>query len=130
MFDVGREYTRDEIYSQVGGSKQSYLPVRSGSVVAACLTPRLNPQAPRVVICGRGPLIAQAGELLATQDHAVPVFVKRGVNRWEYQGLYVPQATYTSGTQFNQHVADSGRPAGDVSRVVLLQPSAHAANSA
>lgn len=123
MFRPGCEYTREEIHAQVGGSKQSYLPMKAGAVVAACLTNRLNPQAPSVVICGRGPVISRAGELLATQAYAIPVFLKRAVNRWEYQGLFRSVASYTSGAQFNEHVTNSGRPAAGVSRVVLLQPA-------
>jgi hypothetical protein len=120
MFNVGSEYTRDEIHAQVGGSKQSYLPTKNGAVVAACLTHDLNPRAPNVVLCGRGPRIEPAGELLGMQTYAIPVFLKRGVNRWEYQGLFRPTASYTSGPQFNSFVAGSGRPMAQVSRVVLL----------
>jgi hypothetical protein len=84
MFQVGSEYTRDQIHAHCGGSKQSYLPTVKGQVVAACLTPKLNPRVPAVILCGRGPVIAAAGVALASQTGAIPVFVKRGVNRWEY----------------------------------------------
>lgn len=35
MFVIGIEYTRSEINLLVGGSKQTYLPVKNGLVVAA-----------------------------------------------------------------------------------------------
>ena len=121
MFSVGRDYTRDEIHAKVGGSKQSYLPTKNGAVVAACLTHGLNPQAPRAILCGRGTRIEPAGELLAHQPYAIPVFLKRDVNRWEYQGHFKAAASYTSGPAFLGHVADSRRPLAEVSRVVEMR---------
>ena len=120
MFTFGFAYTRDEIHAKVGGSKQSYLPTKNGSVVAACLTRELNPQAPRVILCGRGARIEPAGELLSKQPYAIPVFLKRNVNRWEYQGLFRTAASYTSGPEFSNHVLGSGRPPPEVSRVVVM----------
>lgn len=130
MFEIGREYTREDIHEEVGGSKQSYLPTKGGMVVAVCVKQRLNEEAPRVVVCGSGPLIESAGKLLSTQSHAVPVFLKQAVNRWEYQGLFKSAVSYTSGLEFEQHVAKSGRAMGDVSRVVTLVPADAAADAA
>ena len=120
MFSIGRDYTRNEIHATVGGSKQSYLPTKNGAVVAACLTQALNPRAPRVILCGRGAIIEPTGELLAQQLDAIPVFLKRDVNRWEYQGLFKAVASYTSGPEFDVCVSGSGRPPPEVSRAVLL----------
>lgn len=123
MFDSGREYTRDEIHAQVGGSKQSYLPTKNGAVVAACLKPHLNPRAPQVILCGRGERIEPAGRLLASQPHAIPVFLKRGTNRWEYRGLFKVVSSHTSGPQFEDCIEGSGRPANKVSLVVIMDPA-------
>jgi hypothetical protein len=123
MFSVGRDYTRDEIHAKVGGSKQSYLPTKGGAVVAACLTHDLNPRAPQVILCGRGARIAPAGDTLAQQPYAIPVFLKRDVNRWEYRGLFKPTASYTSGLEFEGFIAGSGRPPAEVSRVIVLNPA-------
>jgi len=120
MFSIDRDYTRDEIHAKVGGSKQSYLPTKNGAVVTACVTHGLNPRAPRVILCGRGPRIEPAGELLAQQPYAIPVFLKRDVNRWEYQGLFKAAASYTSGPEFNGYVSGSGRQPSEVSRVVVM----------
>ena len=121
MFKVGSEYTRDEIHAACGGSKQSYLPTKGGSVVAACLTRALNPLAPSVVLCGRGPIIASAGATLAKQKHQIPVFLKLATNRWVYHGLFRPTEAYSSGQEFQQYVAGSGRSPSEVSLVVVLQ---------
>jgi hypothetical protein len=121
MFRVGQEYTRNEIYDRVGGSKQSYLPTKDGVVVAACLTKDLNPLAPNVILCGRGKVIALTGERLARQTEPIPVFVKRDVNRWEFKGHYRPKASFTSGVEFEHLIAGAGRD--DVTRAVVLEPA-------
>jgi len=120
MFQVGTEYTREQIHSHCGGSKQSYLPTVKGQVVAACLTPKLNPRAPAVILCGCGPVVAAAGAALASQSEAIPVFVKRGVNCWEYQGQFRVRSAYSSGPQFSALVAESGRPEIEVSLAIEL----------
>lgn len=120
MFKVGSEYTRDEIHGHLGGSKQSYLPTSSGAVVAACVKLDLNPRAPHVILCGKGPVIAAAGATLAKQAGPVPVFIKRGVNRWEFRGTFKVIAAHSSGPQFAALVAGSGRQEADVSLAVQL----------
>ena len=120
MFEIGETYTRDQIHSQCGGSKWSYLPTVKKQVVAACLKPKMNPRAPNVVLCGPGPRIAAAGIALASQSGAIPVFLKRGVNFWEYQGLFNVKASHSSGEIFSTLIAGSGRDKTDVSLVIEL----------
>lgn len=120
MFQIGHEYTRDQIHGHLGGSKQSYLPTVLGHVVAACLKPELNPRAPNVVLCGNGPIIASAGVVLTSQHDPVPVFIKRATNRWEYQGKFKVIAAHPSGPQFEALVAGSGRNPSDVSLAIQL----------
>ena len=120
MFEIGAEYTRDDIHAQCGGSKQAYLPTVTGKVVAVCVKPELNPRAPQVILCGQGPRIAAAGALLAKQAGVVPVFIKRGVKRWEYRGLMRVLAAYTDGPHFENLVAGSGRNPREVSMIVEM----------
>jgi len=120
MFKIGSEYTRDEIHGHLGGSKQSYLPTVAGSVVAACVKPEMNPRAPNVVLCGNGPIIRSAGLTLARQYDPLPVFIKRGTNRWEYQGKFKVIASHSSGPTFEALVANSGRNPSDVSLAIQL----------
>lgn len=120
MFDVGRQYCRDEIYDMVGGSKQSYLPTKNGKVVAACVTRKMNPQAPWQILCGRGPIVESAGALLARQPGPIPVFLKQDVNRWEYLGMFKVVDSFTSGPEFNGCVLSSGRLASEISLALIL----------
>jgi hypothetical protein len=119
-FEVGTEYTRNEIHGELGGSKQTYLPTVAGHVVAVCVRLDLNPHAPRVVLCGNGPIIAAAGAALAAQPGSVPVFVKRATNRWEYRGLYRIIASLAGGARFDELLEGSGRDPARVSLAIEL----------
>ena len=88
MFNIGSSYTRKEINNIVAGSMQVYLPTKIGEVVAACLTKDYNPQAPKVILVGRAPLDEGAANHLSTQPSAIPVFLKKAFNSWEYQGMF------------------------------------------
>jgi hypothetical protein len=120
VFEIGAEYTRDDIHQCRRGSKQSYLPVSAGRVVAACLKPGLNPRAPYVILCGDGPMIAKAGAVLCQQGGSIPVFIKRAVNRWEHQGDFHVIEWFQSGPIFAELVAGSGRDPLHISRAIKL----------
>jgi Domain of unknown function (DUF6697) len=86
---LGQTYTRDEIHEALGGSKQTFFPWKSGIVVAACLRPSLNPDAPLVVLPGHGAEKQRTADWLsANPNHVIPVFLKRDVNKWEYAGRF------------------------------------------
>ena len=120
MFKVGSEYTRDEVHGLFGGSKQAYLPTVSGRVVVVCVKLTLNPRAPSVILCGKGPRISASGIALSKQTTSVPVFVKQGVGRWEYRGKFKVSASHSSGSKFNALIAGSGRVASDVSLAIEM----------
>jgi len=120
MFKIGREYTRDEIHGYLGGSKQSYLPTVAGRVVAACVKPAMNPRAPNIVLCGNGRIIRSSGLTLAGQHEPLPVFIKRGTNRWEYLGKFKVIASHSSGPKFEALIANSGRNPSDISLAIQL----------
>jgi len=120
MFAIGSEYSRDEIHAVLGGSKQAYLPTVGGQVVAVSVKPELNPRAPSVVLCGQGPIIAAAGAALAQQHGPLPVFVKRGVNRWEYKGKLRVVTSHSTGPTFVALVLGSGRQPSDASLAVEM----------
>ncbi len=72
----------------LGGSRQAYLPTKDGQVVAICLNPKYNPDAPHEILVGDGPKIQDTADLLVAQQNALPTFVKKKVNEWEYVGKY------------------------------------------
>lgn len=119
---LGDEYTREAIHQLLGGSRRACLPTRDGVVVAACLLKSLNPDAPRVMLCGVGPRNGPAGAALAAQAGPVPIFTKVTVNRWRYEGSFAVVAALASGARYDDEVAASGRAPASVSRVLLFEP--------
>ena len=122
MFLIGREYTRSEIHAEIGGSKVSCLPTRSGKIVAACLSQSFSPAAPRVVLCGQGPRTGPTSELLTLQRGPIPVFIKRAASRWEFRGAFKVSESLSSGVRFESFICGSGRSMESVSHVVLFEP--------
>jgi len=90
MFIIGQTYTRADIHRKIGGSIQSFLPTVNGEVVCACLSLKLNPQAPAVILAGDGPRIVSTAEQLGRQTSKIPVFIKQQSNAWEYVGDWRP----------------------------------------
>ena len=82
--------TREDIAKKHGGSAIEYLPRVAGRVVCAFLRtdPDYNPEAPRVILAGRGPDIEASAQALIEQRGPIPVYLKRATNDWEYVGDY------------------------------------------
>jgi len=121
MFTIGCEYTRGEIHAQLGGSTVSCLPTSNGVIVAACLSKTFSPQAPEVVLCGRGARTSPVSALFARQRSAIPVFIKNASSRWQYRGQFVVTGSFDSGARFQSFIAGSGRSVASVSHVVILK---------
>jgi hypothetical protein len=119
-FNRRERYTREAIHDKLGGgSKQAYLPNKDGLVLCACLRTNTNPGAPDVILPGDGPEIQRSSELLCEQKSAIPVFIKRGVNDWEYVGNYVVDRWSESPAEIAEHARRAGR--NDVTRVIYMR---------
>jgi hypothetical protein len=121
MFELGASYTREEIHNLVGGSLQSYLPHVGGRVVAACLRPDINPDAPAVIVAGVGEDIEYAAELLAAQRVPLPVFLKRGSGRWGYAREFVTERSSRDPAEVTAQARRSGR--NDITVVIHMAPA-------
>ena len=122
MFVKGKCYTRDEIHAELGGSVQTYLPTVDGRVVAACFkrSPTMNPDAPDIILAGVGSIIQKTADQFTTQGNAVPTFMKKDVNRWEYAGDYRVQRQSYDKDEIDRFAAKANRR-GDVSSVLFLE---------
>ena len=87
-FIIGNTYTRKEIYNEVGGEQESYLPQYNNTIVCGCFNPKKDPQAPYVILVGKGKDIEKKARMLSRQQGSIPVFVKREVKHWEYKGEF------------------------------------------
>lgn len=121
MFTPGFEYTRGEIHAQLGGSTVSCLPTSNGTIVAACLSKKFSPQAPEVVLCGRGTRTSPVSELFSRQRGAIPVFIKTASNCWQYRGQFFVSRSFSSGARFQSAILGSDRSVASVSHVVILK---------
>ena len=118
---VGTEYSRREIHALLGGNTVSCLPTSKGVIVAACLSRKFSPQAPHVMLCGKGARSNPVSELLTRQRSALPVFVKTTANCWRYHGQFLVNRFLTDGPEFEACIAGSGRTFDSVSYVVVLR---------
>lgn len=123
MFEHGVSYTRKQIHAQVGGSLQSFLPHVGGRVVAACLRPDYDPDAPTVLLVGEGEGIEQAADMLVAQRSPVPMFLKLGTGDWKYVGEYAVERSSQDAADLAAQGQRSGR--GDITRVIYMVPSPH-----
>jgi len=120
-FRALRLYTRREISDALGGGIQDYLPHADGRVVCACLSREYNPDAPYVVLPGKGQDIVRWGDVFAQQREFVPVFLKRATNAWQYVGRFRVQERSVDDEQIERWGVVSGRQ-GEISMVLYLEP--------
>ena len=90
MPTLGQHYTREEIAAEHGGGTLEFLPTVAGKVVCACLRtdPEYNPEAPEVILIGRGREMEYAAGLLIQQGGSIPVYLMRAPDAWEFVGYY------------------------------------------
>jgi hypothetical protein len=120
-FAVNHLCSRQEIAAALRGDEQSYLPHHEGRVVCACVVLELNPDAPAVILAGRGPDIVRWAEVFAKQRDFVPVFLKRAIHAWQYVGNYRVAECCQDQDQIARWGEVSNRP-GDLSMVLYLEP--------
>jgi hypothetical protein len=108
-FRKSQHYTREGIHQALGGSKEEYLPTKSGRVVCGAFRPDANPDAPLIILPGFGPKIEAAAELFSAQQSAVPIFLKRGTNKWQYVGDFRVQRLSKDPQDITQHEKRANR---------------------
>jgi|SRR5580658_4292059 hypothetical protein len=121
-FTVGECYSRKEIAGKLGGSTQSYLPHKNHHVVCGCFRKDLNPGAPREVLPADTDDKRRWAERLALQAEAIPIFLKKGSNKWEYQGLWRCVSVIKDAAIIAQKRRESGRDS--LSMVLKLEKAA------
>ena len=109
-FEHGAVYTRLHIHDVLGGGVQSYQPRRNGRIVCGCFIQTLNPTAPDIVLVGNRAHVIRDAELFARQSYPVPIFIKQGVNRWEYVGNYVVARYATDPAELQSLRKEAARP--------------------
>ena len=106
---IGDVLTRDELASHVGAGGDSCFLHKNNAVVAIAMNPGQNPDAPGILLVGKGPMKEKyAAALLAAGDH-VPTFIKHGVNQWKYMGEFKATKIDQAKDSIAEHSKRSGR---------------------
>ena len=85
----GQVLTRRDIATLFGGNARAFLPrLSSGEIVVGCFDPRVNPRAPYEVLVHSSPNAIAAAKRFIKQGNALPIFIKREPNVWEYRGRF------------------------------------------
>jgi hypothetical protein len=108
---LGHSYTREQIAAEHGGGIREYLPNVNGRVVCACLRTDLdyNPDAPHVILPGKGTDIEHWANVLCQQQGPVPTYLKRAVNNWAYVGEFEVERFSQLPEDIAQYEAQTGR---------------------
>jgi hypothetical protein len=111
MPKLGQHYMREEIAAEHGGGTIEFLPTVAGKVVCACLRtdPEFNPEAPKVILPGRGREIEYSAGLLIQQHDAIPVYLRRAPNAWEFVGYYEVESSTRLAAAITHYELQTGR---------------------
>jgi hypothetical protein len=117
---INKTYTRQQIQELVGGgSVHDYLPNKEGLVLCACLSQEYDPRGQQVILVGQGPGVQQAGAFFCSQSAAVPVFLKKVANLWEYVGNFKVSRWTEDPEEISGFEESSGRV--NLTRVIFLE---------
>lgn len=81
-----------------------YIRTKGNEVKVLALRLDLNEEAPEVMVVGRGLRIQRRTMLLRDTPYALPTYVKRDVNFWEYLGNYRAANFRTDWTTIEQRL--------------------------
>ena len=94
QFEVGRSYTRREIYDILGGDLVSNFPSHQGQVLYCCVSQYWNPDAPEIILIDRQERMTQNAKHFVSQSEPIPVFVKQGRRKNSelvYRGMFLAE---------------------------------------
>lgn len=125
-FRKGAIYAHADLIEAFGGEVKGgiFLPTREGRIVCGCITTEMNPEAPECVLIGDKRRVVTRAEKMADQGGAIPIFVKRGVNQWEYRGMYDFVRLSRDPRDFRQLAREAGRD--DIVAALYFRRSGHA----
>ncbi len=96
-----------------------YIRTKKNEVRGLALRRDMNPDVPEAVVFGKGPRIEARAKLFLESGKAVPAYVKRKVNSWQYLGQYRATAIRDDLNTIRQYGAT--RKPGTVAGVLFLE---------
>ncbi len=98
----------------------SYIRTKKGEVKGLAITTEKNPEAPDVIVVGKGPIIQKNAVLFVESGKYVPVYVKQCTNKWKYFGEYKADSFVKDLEVIEKH--RKHRRLDDVSGILFLSP--------
>lgn len=77
----------DELRIRYAGG-DSYIRTKDNDVKALAVKTELNPDAPEIIIVGKGKIKEKNAKLFYASKKTVPLFIKQKVNQWKFFGNY------------------------------------------
>jgi hypothetical protein len=113
------EYVDTKRLGELLAGGDDYIRTKENVVKGLALTRALNPDAPEVVVFGKGPRVVARAELFLRSGQAVPAYIKRRVNHWQYLGQYRATDIQTAPVALAHY--GRTRPANSVAGALLLE---------
>jgi hypothetical protein len=110
--------TTAELAKRTAGS-DDYIRTKGGEVKGLALNPRLNHDAPNIVVVGKGQRIEARAKLFLESGLTVPTYMKRGTNAWELIGTYRAIEYKTEVATIRKH--RGSRPLDEVAGILFLE---------
>lgn len=116
---INKIMTRKKLAEVVGASGDSCFLHKNCIVVAIAMDPNKNPDAPNMLLVGRGPQKERYAKLFQQSGEFVPTFVKKTVDQWKYVGRYRALTIENAPAIIKTHSQKSGR--NDIWGVLSLE---------
>lgn len=121
--DIGKQMllTTKELAKVTAGG-DDYIRTKNNKVCGLALRSDLNPEAPEIIAFSTGPRIQVRAELFLKAGNAVPTYIKRGTNAWEYIGEYRATAIRRDAATIAQH--GKNRDIETIAGILFLESAA------
>lgn len=96
-----------------------FIRTKAGQVKVLAIRPDWNPRAPEIIVVGAGPRRERNTELLLNSGNAVPTYIKRDTDKWEYVGDYQATAYRTDTKTIEAH--RDNRPRNEVAGILFMK---------
>lgn len=113
------EFVNTKQLAELLAGGDNYIRTKDNIVKVLALKRKLNPDAPEVVVFGKGPEVVRRAKLFLLSDTAVPAYMKRRVDCWQYLGQYraIDIRTDPGGLKYFGRT----RPPGTVAGALVLE---------
>lgn len=117
---INKILTRKKLAENVGAGGDSCFLHKNNIVVAIAMDPNKNPDAPNILLVGKGSQKEHYAKLFHQSGKCVPTFVKKKVDQWKYVGRYRALSIETKADVIKPHSQKSGRK--DIWGILSLEP--------